>query len=212
MEKMVKGELEEVRHRIGRSREEVADAEKEGRALEQTLEATRREKTSEIALLQERLGHAPHPSPHPTPLTPPAPLLQERLRAVEVTASELSDFSSQLETLLGAVDSEDTSWRRSCTRSAGWRREWRRRWRRRRPALDGQRAHRSALEARAEKLRVDAAAAAARNQAELHKCDRLPPSANAEAAVTRHPRSLTAHTLPSYVQVRARRPREAEAA
>ena len=59
MEKMVKGELEEVRHRIGRSREEVADAEKEGRALEQTLEATRREKTSEIALLQERLGHAP---------------------------------------------------------------------------------------------------------------------------------------------------------
>ena len=59
MEKMVKGELEEVRHRIGRSREEVADAEKEGRALEQTLEATRREKTSEIALLQARFGSRP---------------------------------------------------------------------------------------------------------------------------------------------------------
>ena len=73
MEKMVKGELEEVRHRIGRSREEVADAEKEGRALEQTLEATRREKTSEIALLQARLGHAPHPSPHPTSLSPRLP-------------------------------------------------------------------------------------------------------------------------------------------
>ena len=73
MEKMVKGELEEVRHRIGRSREEVADAEKEGRALEQTLEATRREKTSEIALLQARLGHAPHPSPHPTRLSPRLP-------------------------------------------------------------------------------------------------------------------------------------------
>ena len=73
MEKMVKGELEEVRHRIGRSREEVADAEKEGRALEQTLEATRREKTSEIALLQARLGHAPHPSPHPTHLSPRLP-------------------------------------------------------------------------------------------------------------------------------------------
>ena len=69
MEKMVKGELEEVRHRIGRSREEVADAEKEGRALEQTLEATRREKTSEIALLQARLGHAPHLIPHRIPHT-----------------------------------------------------------------------------------------------------------------------------------------------
>ena len=66
---MVKGELEEVRHRIGRSREEVADAEKEGRALEQTLEATRREKTSEIALLQARLGHAPHLIPHRIPHT-----------------------------------------------------------------------------------------------------------------------------------------------
>ena len=74
MEKMVKGELEEVRHRIGRSREEVADAEKEGRALEQTLEATRREKTSEIALLQARLGHAPHLIPHRIPhLSPRLP-------------------------------------------------------------------------------------------------------------------------------------------
>lgn len=72
MEKMVKGELEEVRHRIGRSREEVADAEKEGRALEQTLEATRREKTSEIALLQERLGHAPHLIPHRAHASHPA--------------------------------------------------------------------------------------------------------------------------------------------
>ena len=61
-------------HRIGRSREEVADAEKEGRALEQTLEATRREKTSEIALLQARLGHAPHLIPHRIPhLSPRLP-------------------------------------------------------------------------------------------------------------------------------------------
>ena len=190
MEKMVKGELEEVRHRIGRSREEVADAEKEGRALEQTLEATRREKTSEIALLQARLGHAPHPSPHPRPLTPPSPLLQERLRAVEVTASELSDFSSQLETLLGAVDSEDTILAQKLHKERGMASRVEKEVAEAEARLDGQRAHRSALEARAEKLRVDAAAAAARNQAELHKCDGLPPSL-AKPRVTRHPRSLT---------------------
>ena len=79
MEKMVKGELEEVRHRIGRSREEVADAEKEGRALEETLEATRREKTSEIALLQARLGHAPHLIPHRIPSHISIPPLSPRL-------------------------------------------------------------------------------------------------------------------------------------
>ena len=204
MEKMVKGELEEVRHRIGRSREEVADAEKEGRALEQTLEATRREKTSEIALLQARLGHAPHPSPHPTPLTPPAPLLQERLRAVEVTASELSDFSSQLETLLGAVDSEDTILAQKLHKERGMASRVEREVAEAEARLDGQRAHRSALEARAEKLRADAAAAAARNQAELHKCDRLPRQASPRRRPSRDTPDLSRdHTLPSYTGMSA---------
>ena len=128
-----------------------------------------------------------------------------------MTASELGDFSSQLETLLGAVDSEDTILAQKLHKERGMASRVEKEVAEAEARLDGQRAHRSALEARAEKLRVDAAAAAARNQAELHKCDRLPPSL-AKQRVTRHPRSLTAHTLPSYVQVRARRPREAEAA
>jgi hypothetical protein len=125
------------------------------------------------------------PSPHPTPLTPPSPLLQERLRAVEVTASELSDFSSQLETLLGAVDSEDTILAQKLHKERGMASRVEKEVAEAEARLDGQRAHRSALEARAEKLRVDAAAAAARNQAELHKCDRLPPSLAKPTAVTR---------------------------
>mgnify|MGYP004391285831 CR=1 FL=1 len=128
-----------------------------------------------------------------------------------MTASELGDFSSQLETLLGAVDSEDTILAQKLHKERGMASRVEKEVAEAEARLDGQRAHRSALEARAEKLRVDAAAAAARNQAELHKCDGLPPSL-AKQRVTRHPRSLTAHTLPSYVQVRARRPREAEAA
>ena len=135
-----------------------------------------------------------------------------------MTASELSDFSSQLETLLGAVDSEDTILAQKLHKERGMASRVEKEVAEAEARLDGQRAHRSALEARAEKLRVDAAAAAARNQAELHKCDRLsrqaaPSGASRDAPdLSRDPRSLTAHTLPSYVQVRARRPREAEAA
>ena len=129
-----------------------------------------------------------------------------------MTASELSDFSSQLETLLGAVDSEDTILAQKLHKERGMASRVEKEVAEAEARLDGQRAHRSALEARAEKLRVDAAAAAARNQAELHKCDRVSPGL-AKPRVTRHPRSLTAPTpSQSCVQVRARRPREAEAA
>ena len=90
-----------------------------------------------------------------------------------MTASELSDFSSQLETLLGAVDSEDTILAQKLHKERGMASRVEKEVAEAEARLDGQRAHRSALEARAEKLRVDAAAAAARNQAELHKCDGL---------------------------------------
>ena len=91
-----------------------------------------------------------------------------------MTASELGDFSSQLETLLGAVDSEDNILAQRLHKERGMASRVEKEVAEAEARLDGQRAHRSALEARAEKLRVDAAAAAARNQAELHKCDGLP--------------------------------------
>ena len=210
MEKMVKGELEEVRHRIGRSREEVADAEKEGRALEQTLEATRREKTSEIALLQARLGHAPHPSPHPTPLTPPVPAAAGAAPHGRGDGVELSDFSSQLETLLGAVDSEDTILAQKLHKERGMASRVEKEVAEAEARLDSQRAHRSALEARAEKLRVDAAAAA---RAKPNSTSAIASRQASPSRASRDTPDLSPpNTLPSYVQVRARRPREAEAA
>ena len=127
-----------------------------------------------------------------------------------MTASELSDFSSQLETLLGAVDSEDTILAQKLHKERGMASRVEKEVAEAEARLDGQRAHRSALEARAEKLRVDAAAAAARNQAELHKCDGLSRQASSSGHVT--PQTSHRPTHSHHTQVRARRSREAEAA